>query len=419
MRAREAGDGDTREDPWDFFHINSIDKDGRGNYLVSSRYMSCLAYIDGQTGDVLWKLGGTENSFRDLSAGAATNISWQHHARFQIQFDTNFTRSISLFDNGSRGEGAPEHVSRGLLVEIDEDAMTAAVAAEYWNPHPISSQSQGSMQVLGNGHVLVGYGYGAAWTEFTPEGEALCETHFGPMTQFHRGQVMSYRVFKQEWVGRPLTSPSVALSGTEAAVSWNGATEVVTWVLQGASPRGVETGDDERGSAGAVREVRNNEDDVVEFEFISAVPKTGFETIIPIPRGVAYSKLKIVALDKTGSFLRATEPLDWEPEDMDIEIAVYNGEEDNAEDTDTKQGETPFASTVGIGLIIVAVLGLCIWFACKLAEGGSLKDMFAPESNEQAWRKVHAAEELDDLDGLSDCESGDGASDVLLKPSER
>ena len=67
----------------------------------------------------------------------------------------------------------------------------------------------------------------------------------------------------------------------------------------------------------------------------------------------------------------------------------------------------------------MAVLGLCIWLVCKLAEGGSLKDMFAPESDEQAWRKVHAEEELDDLDGLSDGESGDGTSDSLLKPFER
>lgn len=300
--------------------------------------MSCLAYIDGQTGDVLWKLGGKQNSFRDVGDGAATNISWQHHARFVVQFDTNSTRSISVFDNGSRGVGASEHVSRGLLVEIDEDAMTTAVVQQYWNPNPISSQSQGSMQVLANGRVLVGYGYGAAWTEFTREGEALCETHFGPMTRFHRGQVMSYRVFKQEWVGRPLTSPSVALSGTEAAVSWNGATEVVTWVLQGASPRGVEAGDDARGNAGAVREVSNNEDDGLEFEFISVVPKTGFETIIPIPHGAAYSTLRIVALDKTGSSLGATRALEWKPVEMNIELAVYSDEEQD-EDADIEQAE--------------------------------------------------------------------------------
>lgn len=419
-RDREDGDGDTQDNPWDFFHINSVDKDWRGNYLISSRYMSCLAYIDGRTGDVLWKLGGKQNSFRDLSDGAATNISWQHHARFQVQYDTNSTRMISLFDNASRGEGAPENNSRGLLIEINEESMIASVVREYWNSNSISSQSQGSMQILENGNVVVGYGYSAAWTEFTADGEVLCETHFGPMSQFHRGQVLSYRVFKQEWVGLPLTSPSVALSGTEAAVSWNGATEVVTWVLQGASPRREgATDEDEDGSAVTVRQVPESEGLDLEFEFISAVPKTGFETIISIPHGTAYSKLRIIALDKKSSSLGVTEPLDWEPQEMDIEIAVYSGEEQKEEDADTGQSRASSGSTIGIGLVIVAALGLCVWLVCKFAEGRSLKSLFTHEKDEQAWQKVHAEEELEELDGLSDVESGSHASDSLLKPPER
>lgn len=51
-RGRE-GNGDSADQPWDFFHINSVDKDERGNFLVSSRYMNCLVYIDGRTGDII------------------------------------------------------------------------------------------------------------------------------------------------------------------------------------------------------------------------------------------------------------------------------------------------------------------------------------------------------------------------------
>lgn len=124
-RDRE-GNGDSPDRPWDFFHINSIDKDERGNFLISSRYMGCLAYIDGRTGDVIWKLGGKANSFTDLSDGAATNISWQHHARFQPAYNTNTTRAITIFDNSSRGNGAPENPSRGLFLDIEAE-MTASV----------------------------------------------------------------------------------------------------------------------------------------------------------------------------------------------------------------------------------------------------------------------------------------------------
>ncbi|KAJ5907159.1 uncharacterized protein N7473_004075 [Penicillium subrubescens] len=410
-RDREESDGDTEDNPWDFFHINSIDKDWRGNYLVSSRYMSSLAYIDGRTGDVLWKLGGKQNSFLDMSDGVATNISWQHHARFQIKHDTNTTRRLSLFDNSSRGEGAPENTSRGLIVKINEETMTVTLVQEYWNQVPISSQSQGSMQILENGNVVLGYGYSAAWTEFTADGETLCEVHFGPQTQFHRGQVLSYRVFKQKWVGLPLTKPSVALSGSEAAVSWNGATEVVTWVLQGALPRGEESGDD---SVNAVREFQNSEKIGLEFEFISAIPKSGFETIIPIPAGTVYAKLRIIALDKKGITLGVTEALDWEPEEMNNEVAVYSGEEkDDEEGGDT--GEVWSASAIGIGLITVAILGFSVWLVCKIAYSRSLKNLFTREKDEHTWQRVSTGEELDELDGFSDVESRDHASDSLLK----
>ncbi|KAJ5177231.1 uncharacterized protein N7482_003108 [Penicillium canariense] len=415
-RDRE-GDGDSKDNPWDFYHINSIDKDWRGNYLVSSRYMSSLAYIDGRTGDVIWKLGGKQNSFEDLNDGAATNFSWQHHARFQVQYDTNSTRAISLFDNSSRGQGAPENPSRGLLIELDEEHMTAAVIQEYWNPKPISSQSQGSMQLLENGNVVLGYGYNAAWMEFTADGEPLCEVHFGPDSQFSHGQALSYRVFKQAWVGLPLTNPAVALSGTEAAVSWNGATEVATWVLQGAFPAGEKAGK-ENGENGFVRRFASTEE--VEFEFISAVPRTGFETIIPVPPEARYSKLRIVALDKMGSFLGATQLLGWEPEKMSSETAVFSGEEKETEDNGYSAG-THIASPLmfGMGFLTAAVLVFCAWLVCRFAYGSSFKSLCKRqqgyEKDGQVWQPVDSGEELDELDDLHDLEAGDRANESLLK----
>jgi hypothetical protein len=267
------------------------------------------------------------------------------------------------------------------------------------------------MQILENGNVLLGYGYSAAWTEFTADGETLCEVHFGPQTQFHRGQVLSYRVFKQKWVGLPLTKPSVALSGTEAAVSWNGATEVVTWVLQGALPKGKESGDE---SVVAVRGVEDSEKIGLGFEFISAIPKSGFETIIPIPAGTVYAKLRIIALDMKGITLGVTEALDWEPEEMNSEIAVYSGEKKHGEEGG-ETGEASSSSAIGIGLITVAVLGFSVWVVCKVTYSRSLKKLFTREKNEHTWQQVSIGEELVELDGFSDVESGYHASDSLLK----
>lgn len=100
IRAPEFGPfGKTLGDSWDFFHINSVQKDAHGNFLISSRHFSSIYYIDGRTGDVSWTLGGKRNNFADLSNGDATDFTWQHHARWANKDLT----SISLFDDRSCG----------------------------------------------------------------------------------------------------------------------------------------------------------------------------------------------------------------------------------------------------------------------------------------------------------------------------
>jgi hypothetical protein len=291
-RTRE-GHGDTADDPWDFFHINSIDKDTKGNFLISSRYYNALIYIDGRTGDIIWKLGGAGNMFTDLSDGAATNISWQHHARW-----IDHGESITIFDNAGRGDGAPIHVSRGLWIDIDQEKMTAKVRHEYWNPNPISSQSQGSVQVLSNDRVLVGYGYNAGWTEFTTDGEPVCEVRLGPQRGFGEGEVSSYRTFKHRWFGKPLSRPSWVIYGKGSNIgyaSWNGATEIKTWLLEGSE-------------SGEVEEDSSTNEPLPEADVMTVivVQKVGFETVIPIPSWCTYPHLRVVAIDESGNRIGAS-----------------------------------------------------------------------------------------------------------------
>lgn len=278
-RGRE-GNGKDEDHPWDFFHINSVDKDSKGNFLVSSRYMGSLTYINGTSGDVIWKIGGKDNRFTDLSDGAATNMTWQHHARFHDN-----DKTITLFDNQSRGSGAPQLQSRGLYLDVDDENMTVSVRQSYWNSHPISSQSQGSMQVLEDGRVVLGYGHIPVFTEFAADGEILCDVHFGPLSRFRSGDILSYRAFKRKWVGKPTTPPDIAIENNVTYVSWNGATEVATWVLEGADSKDAE---DE------------------EFDFLAAVVKDGFETEIQLPEDT-HPYIRIAGLDADGSTLGHTE----------------------------------------------------------------------------------------------------------------
>lgn len=52
---------------FDYFPMNSIEKDSKGNYLVSLRHLHLLVYVDGGTGDIQWTLGGNSGDFKDMS----------------------------------------------------------------------------------------------------------------------------------------------------------------------------------------------------------------------------------------------------------------------------------------------------------------------------------------------------------------
>ncbi|KAF2711583.1 hypothetical protein K504DRAFT_500243 [Pleomassaria siparia CBS 279.74] len=285
---RQRGNqGGRRGDPWDFFHINSVDKDPSGNYLISARYTSTVTYINGKTGKIIWVLGGRKNNFADLSDGRATDFRYQHDARWHNNYTT-----ISIFNNGAQAPNNAENAqfSRAMKIDIDTSnstAMTTKLDTQYINTLQISSSSQGNMQILPNGNTLVGYGYNAAFTEFASNGVALCETHFGATSRFHTGDVQSYRVMKFNWTGIPNTDPDIALVDGSLYVSWNGATEVRKWVLE----------------TGNKRVSRNDEE--IKWLVASKTKKNGFETEIKIPNS-GREFVRIVGVDGSGKSLGST-----------------------------------------------------------------------------------------------------------------
>jgi len=167
---------------WDFFHINSVDKDTQGNYYISSRYMHSITCIS-PSGEIVWILGGKQNQFTDLSNGAATNFKFQHHARVH---ENNI---LTIFDNGkydARSDNA--EYSRGLLVRLDLANMTATVLQEYVHPDRVLVGSQGSVQLLPDSrHAVVGWGYVPAFTEFDTDGSVLCDVHIAPSIVWNLG----------------------------------------------------------------------------------------------------------------------------------------------------------------------------------------------------------------------------------------
>ena len=209
----------------DLQHLNSIEKDTEGNYLVSSRHCHALYYIH-PNGTVLWTMGGKQSNFTN------TTFSWQHDARWHGD-------QISLFDNGaSTWENTTEN-ARGVLIDINYEEMS--IVETYFDaPTGDVSPSQGSFSKLGNGDWLAGWGSEPYLTQFDSNGTALWTAQFGI------GQ-SSYRAIKANWTAYPTTNPSIQVnlpdtsgssdttSGSESnvtvRVSWSGATDVGYYLL--------------------------------------------------------------------------------------------------------------------------------------------------------------------------------------------
>jgi hypothetical protein len=253
--------------PFDYFHINSINLDSDGSLLISARNTWTIYELDPRSGQIRWRLGGKRSSFR---MGRGTPTAWQHDPR-EVAED-----EISIFDNGA--SPAVRGQSRGIVVRIDSAHQTATLVSQLTHAPGVLASSQGNLQLLANGDWFLGWGQEPYFSEVGPTGATLFDAHFPAGDQ-------SYRDFRFQWVGTPAHRPAFVLSRTSNGsrtlyASWNGSTVLATWrVLTGSSERALS----------AVAEAR----------------RAGFETAIPIPAPTAGSYITVQALDGAGNVLAA------------------------------------------------------------------------------------------------------------------
>ncbi|KAJ5682606.1 hypothetical protein N7462_005771 [Penicillium macrosclerotiorum] len=226
-----SGTGLNVHEPWDYFHINSIDKNADGDYLVSSRHTCAIYKISGRDGSVIWRLHGAEPTFRNINF----SFSQQHDARWLFE---NATHSvISLYNNGFNGFNRTHTYSAGMIILIDHVENTALQIRDY-KPRigDLVSSSQGNLQRLPNKNAFIGWGNNPYVSEHDEAGNLVF------WATFARDTVMNYRAQKFEWEGNPTDSPALwaysrtaePFSPTSFYVSWNGATRVKTWRFYGA-----------------------------------------------------------------------------------------------------------------------------------------------------------------------------------------
>lgn len=254
---------------YDYVHANSIDVDGDGNLLVSARNTSAIYKVDRGTGRIIWRLGGKKSDFR---MGPGTAFSWQHDARWRAD------GMITIFDD----ETAPSQ-ARGIILRLDEQAMTASLERSFESRTGLVVQSQGNVQVLPNGNYFIGWGSTPYFSEYGPDGTLLFDATFPAARQ-------SYRDFRLPWVGLPADPPALAVEAVPAGgmtvyASWNGATEVASWqVLAGEA-------------AGSLVP-------------IATAARSGFETAIATAR--RWPLVAVRARDATGGILGTSEPVSVE-----------------------------------------------------------------------------------------------------------
>ncbi|QTI69396.1 aryl-sulfate sulfotransferase [Gordonia polyisoprenivorans] len=132
----------------DYFHINSIFPDGKGNYLVSSRNTSALYLVDGTTGAVRAVIGGNRSTMR-----VADNATFRNQHDAELLPDG----TIRLFDNNSSlpGTGGPSSI---LTIRPDWKRGTVSLVSRWTHPDHLTAWAMGNAETLPDGSVFGGWG---------------------------------------------------------------------------------------------------------------------------------------------------------------------------------------------------------------------------------------------------------------------
>jgi hypothetical protein len=148
---------------FDPVHLNSIDRDGAGRLVISSRHTDAVYGIDRGSGSILWKLGGTPTpeSLRVVGDPANRLLGGPHDAR--VGSDGRLT----IYDNG---KGRPR-LPRVVFYRLDLKRRTARYLGQLNDPEVTESHCCGSARELPSGGWLVSWGDNPLVTAFDRAGK--------------------------------------------------------------------------------------------------------------------------------------------------------------------------------------------------------------------------------------------------------
>ncbi len=184
-----------RYSEWDYFHTNGIRfAPGNEQLIVSARYLRAIANVDYPSGDVNWVLADPATSLNQFTyiGDPLGGISTLHAAIMRGD-------ELLIFDNGHYD--TPEYregsviydapietrhtYTRVVAYKLDLDAMTATYQREWTYPERLVRTAGYLMFVPrtdGEENLLISWGSGGAFTEYSPDNRLILSTDTGGMT---------------------------------------------------------------------------------------------------------------------------------------------------------------------------------------------------------------------------------------------
>lgn len=171
-------------------HANSLEVLADGDWLISLRLTSTIVRVDGQSGEITWRFGGSHYfAEHDPKRSGPAELSHQHNAQ-QLP-----NGNILVFDNGCHRKRGP-----GFSRIIELDAQSLEFVWTYSAPTVLAFYSfmVSGCERLANGNTLITEGASGRLFEVTREREVVWEfispwtlaSTFGPTPAVFR----SYRI---------------------------------------------------------------------------------------------------------------------------------------------------------------------------------------------------------------------------------
>jgi hypothetical protein len=258
---------------WDAYHLNAVQVLPNGQLLVSMRNTWAVYLINPKNNKTVWTLGG-KHSFFNFAKNA--HFAWQHDAQMLSNGDvTLFNDNCTVNSRGLDCLGG--HASSGMVLHLNVASRKATLVQAFRHSPALHTAFLGSMQLLGNGGAVLGFGSLPYFSEYSKSGKQLLDVKWP-------GKDQSYRaLYTPNWVGTPFYPPSGAVRKKNGKVkvyaSWNGATEVAKWqVLAG-------------NTASKLKKVATKR-------------RSGFETVISLSK--SYKTYEVQALDGAGKVLNTS-----------------------------------------------------------------------------------------------------------------